>query len=254
MKASFSRRRQLLAASAAVASASLLPFPARAQERVLRVAAASGVSDVMRSIAKVVERQRPGLRIDFETGASDALAIRLIGHIRFDVVVFSDDLSMSKLVAANRVTRSKVFDFAKNNLALISRHKIASLADLEQEKFARIAIGEPREVPAGRYAREALVVGGLWQTLEPRMVYGSNVRQVLEYVARAGIDAGFVYKSDLITRSASGLQSLVLPVSVTHLIAPVNGSALADDANALIQFALSGAARTALAQLNFQVP
>jgi molybdate transport system substrate-binding protein len=62
--------------------------------------------------------------------------------------------------------------------------------------MARIAIGNPRTVPAGRYAREALKSAGIWDRLQGRLVYAENVRQVVEYVARGDADAGMVYLTD----------------------------------------------------------
>ena len=61
---------------------------------------------------------------------------------------------------------------------------------------SRIAIGQPRGVPAGRYAVSALEAAGLWTALEPKAIYAQNVRQALDYVARGEVDAGFVYASD----------------------------------------------------------
>jgi molybdate transport system substrate-binding protein len=52
-------------------------------------------------------------------------------------------------------------------------------------------------VPAGQYAQESLQSLGLWERLRPRTVLAENVRQVLEYVARGEVEAGFVYATDV---------------------------------------------------------
>ncbi len=54
-----------------------------------------------------------------------------------------------------------------------------------------------RTVPVGEYAEESLRTFGLWERLQPRLVPAENVRQVLEYVARGEVDAGFVYATDV---------------------------------------------------------
>jgi len=61
---------------------------------------------------------------------------------------------------------------------------------------ARIALGNPDSVPAGRYTAEALNNAALWETLKPRFIFGNSVRQVLDYVSRGEVDAGFVFGSD----------------------------------------------------------
>jgi molybdate transport system substrate-binding protein len=46
---------------------------------------------------------------------------------------------------------------------------------------------------SGQYAEECLRSLGLWHPLQPKFIFAENVRQVLEYVARGEVDAGFVY-------------------------------------------------------------
>ena len=67
----------------------------------------------------------------------------------------------------------------------------SSLADLEQTDFAKLAIGEPLSVPAGSYAKEALMHEGLWGELESKLVFAKDVRQVLAYVETGNAEAGF---------------------------------------------------------------
>src|SRR5437879_1954203 len=64
----------------------------------------------------------------------------------------------------------------------------------------RIAAGNPKTVPAGQYAAESLRALGLWDKLQPRIVFAENVRQALDYVSRGEVDAGFVYTTDAATR------------------------------------------------------
>src|SRR5207302_518998 len=60
---------------------------------------------------------------------------------------------------------------------------------------------DPRTVPAGRYAEESLRALGLWGRLRPKLIFAENVRQALDYVSRGEVDAGFVYVTDVTTRS-----------------------------------------------------
>ena len=59
-----------------------------------------------------------------------------------------------------------------------------------------MALGNPETVPVGRYTQEALTKAGLWETLKPKFIYGESVRQVLDYVSRGEVDAGFVFATD----------------------------------------------------------
>ena len=67
---------------------------------------------------------------------------------------------------------------------------VAAGKDLTATNVERIGMGTPESVPAGRYARQVLEQEALWDKLQPKLVFGQNVRQVLDYVARAEVDAG----------------------------------------------------------------
>jgi molybdate transport system substrate-binding protein len=227
---------------------------ARAQtaQRVLKVAVAASLVDVVRSMAKVVEKQRPGLTIEIEWGASDVLVTRIANFAAFDVVMLSDDNSMSRLVATRKVSRARVREFASNSLAVVSKQKLTEIGQLAEDRFKRIAIGDPAQVPAGRYAREAMVLANVWADVEPKLVLAIHVRQALDYVVRGGVDAAFVYRSDTLVKGVKGLNILAVQASITHYVAPILGSANQDDATAFIEFVTSESARVALKQLQFQ--
>src|SRR5207237_2691665 len=72
----------------------------------------------------------------------------------------------------------------------------SSFEGLKETAVTRIAIGEPTTVPAGQYAMQALTAMKLADVVRSRLVYGSNVRQVLDYVERGEVAAGIVYATD----------------------------------------------------------
>ncbi|MBB3113242.1 molybdenum ABC transporter molybdate-binding protein [Paenibacillus phyllosphaerae] len=71
--------------------------------------------------------------------------------------------------------------------------------DLTDKEIKKVAIGQPESVPAGQYAKETLTARKVWDTLENKLVYAKDVRQVLTYVETGNVDAGFVYKTDALT-------------------------------------------------------
>ncbi|MEZ5460734.1 molybdate ABC transporter substrate-binding protein [Dokdonella sp.] len=66
-------------------------------------------------------------------------------------------------------------------------------------KDGRLAMGEPDNVPAGRYARAALVSLGVWASVESRIVPALHVRAALNFVARNEAPLGIVYRSDAVS-------------------------------------------------------
>lgn len=60
----------------------------------------------------------------------------------------------------------------------------------------RLALGDPRHVPAGKYAKAALTALGTWDTIAPRIAAAENVRAALALVARGEAPLGIVYETD----------------------------------------------------------
>ncbi|MEO0962568.1 MAG: molybdate ABC transporter substrate-binding protein [Pseudomonadota bacterium] len=60
----------------------------------------------------------------------------------------------------------------------------------------RLAIADPIGVPAGVYAREALMAVNAWQLVQDRLVQGDTVRTVLNWVRTGTAPAGIVYATD----------------------------------------------------------
>ncbi|WP_337802551.1 molybdate ABC transporter substrate-binding protein, partial [Mitsuokella jalaludinii] len=73
---------------------------------------------------------------------------------------------------------------------------ITSFDALTGDAVAHVALGEPKGVPVGQYSEEILTKLGLLDGIRAKAVYGSDVRQVLAWVASGEADAGLVYATD----------------------------------------------------------
>jgi molybdate transport system substrate-binding protein len=78
--------------------------------------------------------------------------------------------------------------------------KLAGFSDLAKPEVKKIGIGNPKTVPAGRYAMDVFSHYKIADALKDKLVLAENVRQVLDYVARGEVDAGLVYQTDAMTR------------------------------------------------------
>ena len=117
-------------------------------------------------------------------------------------------------------------NFVSNTLALIvpqdSKLEVSGLKDIARPEVKRVALGNPASVPVGRYTQEALTKAGLWEELQPKLIMGESVRQVLDYVSRGEVDAGFVFATDAaiakgkvkIVTAVQGHQPIVYPVAL----------------------------------------
>jgi len=165
----------------------------------ITVSVAASLKDAFLEFQEVFERENPGIRIYYNFASSGLLSKQIEIKAPVDVFASANVKHMEALVDKGLVDRNSVNIFASNALVLIvpgnGVRKITGWDDLLKAK--RIAIGNPDYAPVGIYAKEVLCKLGLWNKIESKLVYGNQVRQVLEYVAQGMVDAGIVYKTDV---------------------------------------------------------
>lgn len=179
----------------------LLRFAAPAPGEELLVSAAASLTNAFKAIGTEFDRVHPRDKLIFNFAASDVLMRQIVEGAPVDVFASADEDAMDKAVKAKVMAAASRFNFAANRLVLAvprdSPLRLAALDDLHGKTVKRIALGQPATVPAGRYARAALEKARLWSLLQDRFIYTQNVRQCLDYLARAEVDAGFVYATDV---------------------------------------------------------
>lgn len=223
----------------------------------LTVSAAASLGAPMREIAQLFERRNPGLQVLLNVGASGALLQQIANGAPVDVLATADQETMQQAVQAGLVDAAARVDFIANRLVLVvpaaAPRVPDKLADLGAPAYARIAIGQPASVPAGRYAQAALQRAGLWDTLAAKMIHAQNVRQALDYVARGEVDAGFVYASDAL--GAAGKVKLAFEVAtpspIVYPAAVLRGAGQAGPARRFVDFLRSAPAREVLLRHGF---
>ena len=173
-------------------------FQGAANAADLVVSAAASLTNALNELKPVFESRHPKDRVSCNFGASGSLARQIEGGAPVDVFIAASSKQMDRLESEKRVFPGSRINLLSNEIALIvpknSTLGLKGFSDLERAK--RIAIGDPGFVPAGQYASQTLENLGLMNSLASRMVYGEDVRQVLEYVARGEVDAGIVFVTD----------------------------------------------------------
>src|SRR5262249_5816637 len=161
-----------------------------------------------------------------------------------DVFASADEVTMQRAADLRLVDPATRRDFAGNALVVIVGADVTppnALARLTRKPYAHIAIGNPDSVPAGRYAKQALIDAGIWDVLQAQLVPTQNVRQALDYVARGEAQAGFVYATDAATQRDKVRVALDVPTytPVRYPIAATARSAHAELARAFVVFVAS---------------
>ena len=163
----------------------------------VNVYAAASLTDVMKEIASAYEKES-GDKILFNFGASSLLARQIIERAPADMFLSADEAKMDELAKAGLIATETRRDLLSNLLVIVvpSDSKLVIASPEELTKSQKIAVADPRAVPAGIYTKEYLTRLGLWQKLERKIVPTENVRAALAAVESGNVDAGFVYATD----------------------------------------------------------
>lgn len=227
----------------------------------LRIAAAISLKDALTPIASQWNASnKPDVELSFSS--SGQIAGQIHGGAPIDVFLSAAREPVEQLLREGLVDEQSLRVVAKNQLVLIvpavSSADVRGFEDLPTHTTGRIAIGEPKTVPAGMYAEAVLRHLNLLDSVRSRLVYGANVRQVLDYVARGEVDAGMVYATD--ARIAAEQVRVVATADdswhppIEYVAAVVNASQSKSDAARFIDSLLAPPAQTKLLSFGFSAP
>lgn len=193
------------------------------------VSAAISLTNAFKEIGKSFQQKHKSVRVLFNFGGSGDLARQIIGGAPVDVFASASPGDMDDLDRMNMIAGDTRRDFAGNGIVLIipanAAFHLTSFHDLKKQEVRRMAIGNPKTVPAGRYSEEVLRHFNLTEAVKGKIIFAENVRQVLDYVARGEVDAGMVYSTDAAIKadrvkiameaSEQSHRPVVYPIAVT---------------------------------------
>lgn len=252
------RRRPFLARAACFSGALFISMAAHAAD--LTVSAAASLTNAFRDLGPMFESANPGTKVQFNFGASGALLQQMAKGAPVDVFASADQETMDQAQAQSLVKASDRRNFVSNTLVVIVPRAAArtpqAVKELTQPAYARIAIGVPASVPVGRYTRSVLEAAGHWAVIEPKMIGAQNVRQALDYVARAEVDAGFVYATDAALMPDKVKVAMTVPAitPVLYPVASLTASPNAAVARRFVEFLTTPSAQAVLTRHGFGKP
>jgi molybdate transport system substrate-binding protein len=252
--------RFVQALAVAVAVSILAASGARAQDVTLSVAIS--LKDVTEDLGRTFVASHPGVTLRYNFGASGDLQKQIEAGAPVDLFLSAAQRQMDELEKQKLIIASTRRAIARNALVAIkpadSTLDVSKANDLLQARVTHIAIGNPKTVPAGQYAEESLRALGLWDRVQPKLVFAENVRQVLDYVARGEVEAGFVYTTDAATRAQGVKEAFRAPDDsyrpVVYPGAVVAASKQPTLAQAFLDLLTSPQGRAVLSRFGFQPP
>ncbi|MBC8133516.1 MAG: molybdate ABC transporter substrate-binding protein [Deltaproteobacteria bacterium] len=253
----------VLAASCGPSETASSARTAATPEAAVRVFAASSLTDVLKTISdSYVAAGHPKPLLNF--AASSELARQIEHGGNADVFISADEAWMDYLAEKNLIEASTRKSLLSNSLVLIApAHKpitvdIGPGMDLAGAlKGGKLAIANPDNVPAGKYAKEALEMFGAWEAVAPMSARTENVRGALRFVEAGEAAAGIVYATDA---KAAGAAVVVIgefpPDSHTPITYPAAIGAGKNDGpgKAFLEFLGTAETKSVFASAGFGLP
>ena len=230
-----------------------------AEETEILVAAAASLKNAYEEeLIPMFEEQYPGVTVKGTYDSSGKLQTQIEEGLEADVFMSAAKKQMKALDEEGMIDSDSIVDLLENKIVLIvptgNEKKLEKFEDIENADS--IALGDPASVPAGQYAQEALTNLGIWDKIQDKVSFGTNVTEVLNQVAAASADAGIVYATDAASMAdqvevVAEAPEGSLAKKVIYPVAVVKGTAHEEVAKEFVAFLQTDKAITVFEEYGF---
>lgn len=243
--------------------------PAQPAEEVeLIVFAAASLQETFEQIATLFEEANPGVKLVFTFDSSGTLKTQIENGALVDVFVSAAQKQMNELQAGTEANTAGLdfvdadtrMNVVENKVALAvaagNPANVQTFADFANDSVKTIALGNS-DVPVGQYSEELLKNLGIWDEIQPKVTYGSNVKEVTTWVNEGVADCGIIYKTDAFSANlevVAEADGTLLKTLVIYPGAVMKNSAHPEQAKAFLDFLHSPEAEKILTSVGFSIP
>ncbi len=224
----------------------------------LNVSAAASLTDALKEINALYMQDNPGVTITSNFGSSGTLQKQIENGAPTDVFISAAAAQMDALQKEKLIIDDSRQDLLINKVVLIvppgNPLGITDFKGLVSDKVTKIAIGDPKSVPAGMYGQQVFDKLGISDALKSKLVLGSDVRQVLTYVESGNVDAGVVYLTDAKTSTKISIAANApddINAKIVYPVAVVKASKNADAARAYEKYLFGSRAKAVFDKYGF---
>lgn len=232
---------------------------ASGEETEILVAAAASLKNAYEDkLIPMFEEANPGVTVKGTYDSSGKLQTQIEEGLDADVFMSAATKQMKALDEEGMIASDTITDLLENKIVLIvpagNEKKLEKFEDIE--KADSIALGDPASVPAGQYSEEALTNLGIWDKIQDKVSFGTNVTEVLNQVAAASADAGIVYATDAASMAdkvevVAEAPEGSLSKKVIYPVAVVKGTAHEEVAKEFVAFLQTDKAITVFEEYGF---
>lgn len=247
------------------------PTPASeqpAEEVELYVFAAASLTETFKQIGSLFETANPGVKVIFTFDSSGTLKTQIEQGAIADVFVSAAQKQMNQLEAGNEanidgldfVLADSRINVLENKITLAvpsgNPKNIQDFTNLASDAVTVIALGNS-DVPVGQYSEELLTNLGIWDQIQPKVTFGSNVKEVTTWLSEGVADCGIVYKTDAYSANLDVVAEAGTDLLKTPVVYPgaiLKNSQHPMEAQAFLDYLQTPAAQAIFTSVGFSIP
>ena len=228
-------------------------------------AAASLEKCYTEKLIPMFEKENKGIKVEGSYDSSGKLQSQIENGMAADVFMSAATQQMNNLVKEKYISKGDVVELLENKVVLIvpkkGNAKVSSFQDIT--KADTIALGDPKSVPAGAYAQEIFTNLKNWNDVKKKASFGTNVTEVLNWVAKGSAECGIVYATDAQTENTNGddkevevvatAEDSMMQTPVVYPVGVVSASTHKDEAKAFEDFLQTDEAKAILEKAGFTI-
>lgn len=161
----------------------------------ITVAAAADLQFAFQDIAALFEKET-GCEVNLVFGSTGQLVQQIENGAPYDLIASANIEYVDRLAEQDLVIPDSIALYAQGRITIAvnkdSGIDATTLNDLLKEDIRHIAIANPDHAPYGLAAKQALISGGVWESVQDKIVYAENIRQALQYVQSGDAQAGII--------------------------------------------------------------
>nr|WP_290908322.1 molybdate ABC transporter substrate-binding protein [Anoxybacillus sp.] len=221
----------------------------------LKVAAAADLTLAFQEVGKRFEA-KTGTRVVFSFGSTGQLAEQIENGAPFDVFAAANVQAIDKLTKEKLVMPETAHVYALGRIGIATKLKsVQTLNDLLKDDIKKIAIANPDHAPYGLAAKQALQHAGIWENVQPKIVYGKNIADTLAYVESGNAEAGIVALSLMKTSDADfHLIKETMHAPIQQAVAVMTATKHREEAKQFVAFLRSTEGQKIMKKYGFSLP
>lgn len=232
--------------------------PTTAEEPIeLTVFAAASLTETLTRIAEQYKTVAPNVNLVFNFDSSGTLKTQIEEGATCDLFLSAAQKQMNALADEDLLNANSRIDLLENKVVLAvpdgNPAGVTQFEDAATDKVKLIALGNS-DVPVGQYSEEIYTYLGVWEQMQSKITFGSNVKEVTTWVSEGAADCGVVYATDAYSAGLSIVATAPAEWMKNRVVYPaavLKQSARADAAQAFLNYLSGGECDTIFESVGF---